>query len=141
MPHRNPPRKAATRSPRPAPPLPSGPPLRILVSELLSGLRAISLDPATPGSPGQTQRWASMDTPFGPMLLSERDGSLASICFLDGREPGRVLAGLKDRWLEAQFVENAAALEPFRRFLVRAMGGELPRYHPLPRETAATAQA
>jgi len=66
------------------------------------------------------------------MLLSERDGSIASICFLDGRHPGRVLAGLRERWLEAQFLECAQALEPYRRYLVQAMGGAVPVFQPLP---------
>lgn len=114
----------------------------ILVSELLSGLSAIHPDPLPPGTPERTFRWAAMDTPFGRMLLSELDGSIRSLCFLDGREPGRVLAGLKDRWLDAQFLECAEALEPFRRYLVAAMGGEVPRYHALGQDimgTAATA--
>ena len=108
----------------------------ILVSELLSGLRAIQPVPAPPGTPGPTYRWAVLETPFGRMLLSERDGSVTSLCFLDGRTPGRVLAGLKDRWLDAMFLESSTALEPFRHFLVQAMGGEVPRYHPLPGQLA-----
>jgi len=108
-------------------PRPTGP-QRILVSELLSGLRAIRLAPVPPGSPAETRRWGALDTPFGRMLLSERNGSIASICFLDGRHPGRVLAGLRERWLEAQFLECAQALEPYRRYLVQAMGGAVPVY-------------
>ena len=107
-------------------------PQRILATELLSGLRAIRLAPAPPGTPSGTRSWGTLDTPFGPMLLSERDGSIASICFLDGRHPGRVLAGLRERWLEAQFLECAQALEPYRRYLVQAMGGAVPVFQPLP---------
>jgi hypothetical protein len=95
-------------------------------------LRAIHLAPAPPGTPGGTRRWGTLDTPFGRMLISERDGRIASICFLDGRHPGRVLAGLRERWLEAQFLECAQALEPFRSYLVQAMGGAVPVYQSWP---------
>jgi hypothetical protein len=103
---------------------------RILVSDILSAMGVSLPPPPSPGSPEQTFRWAILETPFGQLLMSELDGRITSLCFLEGRELGQVLAGLRDRWHQARFEESPEALEPFRVFLVEALGGDVPAYHP-----------
>jgi hypothetical protein len=103
--------------------------LRIFISELLADLKEIPLLPAEPRRSESALRWATLDTPFGPLFLSELAGRITSLCFLDGRGPGPMLAELKARLPTTPFQEAARALEPVRVFLVQAMGGEVPSFH------------
>jgi len=103
--------------------------LRIFISELLADLKEIPLLPANSGASEPMLRWATLDTPFGLLFLAELAGRITSLCFLDGRGPGPMLAELKARLPTTAFQEAARALEPVRVFLVQAMGGEVPSYH------------
>jgi len=89
------------------------------------------LNPKSPSSglipPGITG-WATLATPFGRVLLTLREGRVIGLCFLDGRNPDR----LPPDPGPALGPAAGALLEPFRRALVAAMGGEIPCYHPSP---------
>jgi hypothetical protein len=66
------------------------------------------------------------------VLLAVRGGHLASLGFLGPAGPAHVLAGLKDIWHPAPFLEAPGLLEPLRRFLVDAMGGPVPPFQASP---------
>ncbi len=105
-------------------------PLQILLEEVLAQLGDPRPAPPPPGDPGQTFFWAVLETPFGQMLLSELDGHLASLNFLDALDHGRGLSRLRERWPLARFSPSASGLLLFQPLLVAVMGGEVPRYHP-----------
>jgi hypothetical protein len=87
----------------------------------LDGLGALELPPVPHGVPPETTLWAVLETPFGPLLACGRNRRVTSIRFVEERRAPRVApSGL--------FLQCAGGLEPCRRFMVEAMGGDVPRY-------------
>ena len=92
----------------------------------------VSVERMTPGqfkarAAGLTLDWAVADTPFGPALMAALEGRLCALSFMAGPDPALALAELQERWPQARFQRDQAALQSFVSALESRLRGDQPR--------------
>jgi AraC family transcriptional regulator of adaptative response/methylated-DNA-[protein]-cysteine methyltransferase len=93
----------------------------------------VSVDAVTPGEfktkgKGLTLRWGIHAGPFGDFLLGATERGIATLKFLDGREPRRaVMEEMRSRWENAEIVEAPGSTAPLAAAVVAALEGKARR--------------